>query len=89
MVGWADLERIGTMQPSGLEYWREHAPAYAEYLIDRCAVCGEEESASPAWKGTHKYGPVSHGAFVSSLPLASDAVAERDEYGQVIIGGGW
>jgi hypothetical protein len=29
-----------------------------------CRVCGEQESANPAFAGTHRYGPVSHGPFI-------------------------
>jgi hypothetical protein len=26
----------------------------------QCAVCGERESSSPAWRGLHAYGPTGH-----------------------------
>ena len=29
----------------------------------RCGICQEQESESPAWSGTHRYGPVEHGEF--------------------------
>ncbi len=55
-----------------------------------CAICGELESASEAWKGTHRYGPVEHGPFIPATGaiLASLALAPRDEHGEVE-GEGW
>ena len=50
--------------------------------IDTCKVCGEEESANPAFAGTHKYGPVIHGGFVSSRTLAERAANLGQSYGK-------
>ena len=54
-------------------------------MIRKCSVCGEMESASPAFAGTHRYGPVSHGPFVAARPILSIR-PNGDPYGSGFVG---